>query len=189
MMVLIPGKIVTLRGALLAEREMIYQWLAHSDITSSMIGPPHFPEQPIPSYEEFAADFTDDFFSDTEDQTERSYLILTGNQPVGMVHYARFDDPDFMAELDIWLAGSEFCGRGYGSDALITLTDYLFQTRQIHTFVIRPSARNPRAIAAYQKAGFAIADPSFIVPLPGDYTDTVTLAKFYRKTGSKAPSF
>jgi diamine N-acetyltransferase len=50
--------------------------------------------------------------------------------------------------------GPENCGKGYGSDALRALCDYLFKSLGIKEFVIRPSAKNSRAIKAYEKAGF-----------------------------------
>ena len=50
--------------------------------------------------------------------------------------------------------GPENCGKGYGSDALKTLCDYLFRSLGIKEFVIRPSAKNLQAIKAYEKAGF-----------------------------------
>lgn len=60
-------------------------------------------------------------------------------------------------------AWEEFCddykphfynSSGYGSDALTTLCDYIYKTYGITDFIISPSARNKRAIAAYRKRGF-----------------------------------
>ena len=50
--------------------------------------------------------------------------------------------------------GKKYCGYGYGSDALNTLCKYIHKTYGITNFIISPSARNKRAIAAYKKAGF-----------------------------------
>lgn len=68
---------------------------------------------------------------------------------------------------------------GYGPDALVALTAHLNSKLGIGTFILRPSARNKRAISAYQKAGFTL------VPMPaaqqtemygpGDYDDAVVL--------------
>lgn len=57
-------------------------------------------------------------------------------------------------ELDIWLKAKEYCGKGYGIRALVALCDYLKQEFNIHDFIIRPAAKNIRAIRAYEKAGF-----------------------------------
>ena len=49
----------------------------------------------------------------------------------------------------------------------------------IHRFLLRPSARNPRAVRAYQKAGFEIVPMSARQQVeaygPGDYEDTLVM--------------
>ncbi|RAJ99855.1 hypothetical protein LX87_01551 [Larkinella arboricola] len=40
------GTRVCLRPATLSDRQSIYEWLAHSDLTALMLGPPTFPENP-----------------------------------------------------------------------------------------------------------------------------------------------
>ena len=58
-------------------------------------------------------------------------------------------------EIDIWMKGEENCGKGLGNDAMIALTDYLNEAHGIHTCIIVPERSNPRAVRAYEKAGFA----------------------------------
>ena len=50
------------------------------------------------------------------------------------------------------------CGRGYGTDALIALSRMLYVRFGVQEFMMQPSARNPRAIRAYEKAGFRSID-------------------------------
>ena len=52
------------------------------------------------------------------------------------------------------MKNDDSCGKGYGSDALRTLCEYLFKELGIKKFIIRPSVQNQRAINAYQKSGF-----------------------------------
>ena len=56
--------------------------------------------------------------------------------------------------LDIWMRSEKYCGHGYGSDALSILCTYIHEKYGITNFIISPSARNKRAVAAYKKAGF-----------------------------------
>jgi hypothetical protein len=42
----VQGKLVALRLSTLADRRTIYDWFAHSDLTSSMAGEPLFPDEP-----------------------------------------------------------------------------------------------------------------------------------------------
>jgi len=58
------------------------------------------------------------------------------------------------AELDIWLKERRLCGHGLGTEALRLLVGHLRREFGITRFLIRPSARNSRALRAYAKAGF-----------------------------------
>ena len=55
---------------------MIYQWLAHSDLTSSMLGPPDFPDNDIPQWDEFINDYKMYFFDGTDPKAGRCFLIF-----------------------------------------------------------------------------------------------------------------
>jgi len=75
---------------------------------------------------------------------------------VGAIFYTCFYLKKHKAELDIWMNDIKNCGMGYGPDALRTLCRHLYDTQGISEFIIRPSARNQRAVKAYRKAGFKI---------------------------------
>jgi len=177
----IPGAIVTLRPSRDSDRRDVFNWLARSDATSSMLGPPLFPEVPPPTWEEFNRDFGSHFFDGSTLDVESSYIIEVTGEPVGQINYEIRHDPVRHAELDIWLKSLAVTGRGYGTDALITLCDHLSRTLGVETFLLRPSARNPRALRAYQKAGFVLSPMSARVQRgtwgPGDYEDTLVLIK------------
>lgn len=159
----------------------MFEWLARSDVTPSMLGSPLFPEQSPPSWDEFVGDYRDNFFDGSTPETEASYIIEVAGEPVGQVNYEIRDDPHRLAELDIWLRSLAHTGHGYGTDALVTLTAHLFRAFGVDTFVIRPSARNPRAVRAYQKAGFTVEPMSTQEQAerygPGDYEDSVVMVK------------
>lgn len=159
----------------------IYQWLADSDITASMMGPPVFPDVLPPTWDEFCADYGPSFFDYSRPEAEASFIIEVGGEAVGQVNYEIRDALVPYAELDIWLRSQADTGHGYGPDALSALMMHLTNTLGIQRFVIRPSARNPRAIRAYQKAGFEIvrmtAQQQTEAYGPGDYVDDVLLIK------------
>ncbi len=97
--------------------------------------------------------------------------------------------PVRLAELDIWLRSEGDTGNGYGPDALAALTEHLQSTLGVSTFLLRPSARNRRAIRAYQKAGFTLAPMTAQQQVetygPGDYDDTVVL--LMERSAEQAP--
>jgi RimJ/RimL family protein N-acetyltransferase len=68
-----------------------------------------------------------------------------------------------------------------GADALDALCRHLHERFSVAEFMVQPSARNPRAIRAYEKAGFRRLD----LPIeearslwgPSDYADSVYMVR------------
>ena len=158
------------------DRLHIFQWLAESDITYKMLGPPYFEDNPPPTWNEFIQDYNPEFFNDEDPDHGRSYIIEVDGGPVGHINYNEIYRPSNYVEMDIWLAGSAYCNKGYGSDAICTLCDYLRDNLACSTFVIAPSARNQGAIRVYEKCGFRITSEVFEGFIP-DYFDTVVMVK------------
>lgn len=175
---MIHGEGVVLRPAEEADAHPVYEWLAESDVTAAMLGGPTFPETPAPTWDEFRADYDAHFWGEGR-PTEGSYIIEVAGRPVGHVEYAVIREGT--AELDIWLRSEAACGHGYGPAALRALTAALHDELGVREFIMRPSARNPRAIAAYRKAGFELvgASPKEQTERygPGDYPDAVLLRR------------
>jgi diamine N-acetyltransferase len=175
----IQGTIVRLRPACESDKRAVYSWLAESDVTRSMMGPPTYPDTPPPTWDEFRADYGPQFFDGSTATGEASYLIEVRGEALGQVNYEVREAPVRHAELDIWLRSEADTGHGYGSDALAALTAHLGATLGIRTFLLRPSARNHRAIRAYEKAGFVLvpmtAQQQVEAYGPGDYDDSVVL--------------
>ncbi|GAI86358.1 unnamed protein product [marine sediment metagenome] len=178
---MIKGKQVTLRPAIEQDKYEIFKWLAESDVTVSMMGPPKFPDNLVPTWEEFCADYKQYYFDDSAPELGRCFVIMVNDIPVGQVNYNDIHQNKHRTELDIWMSCEMNCGKGYGPDAIQALCEYLFQTYGVIEFVIRPSERNPRAVHAYKKAGFRRIDISheelIIEYGPGDTHDTVLLIK------------
>lgn len=185
---LIQGKLVILRPSTLDERRLIYDWFANSDLTASMAGEPIFPDSPPGSWEEFCEDHTPHFFDGEITEQGRSFIIQVDDEPVGQIYFNDIEEHKGVkrVELDMWMRAERFCGKGYGSDALNTLCDFLTQRFSVEQFMVQPSARNPRAIHAYEKVGFVKLD----IPLeeavqewgPNDYYDSVFMVRTIKRT-------
>lgn len=173
---MIKGEIITLRPAAIHDRRNIYNWLAQSDTTANMMGLPHFPDNPVPTWKEFDSDYDLYFFNDIDPDQGRSYIIEKDGEPVGHINYNEVDRANSCVELDIWLAGSKHCNRGYGPDAINTLCRYLGEQLNISTVFLAPSARNKAAVRAYEKCGFRSTGwvPANFIP---DYPDAVVLVR------------
>lgn len=183
------GEQVMLRPATFADRRAVWEWMAKSDLTASMAGPPEFAETPVPAWEEFRADYLPHFFDGSQPGVGRSFIIepivATPSQfrGVGHISYSRVDELPGGAELDIWMRDSTCCGHGWGSDALRILSRHLHEAFGVRELILRPSARNVRAIRAYEKAGFTRLPLSTEEQAArygaGEYHDTVVMRRVF----------
>jgi ribosome biogenesis GTPase len=189
--VIIRGSVVALRPARESDRRAVYEWLAESDVTRSMMGPPLFPDTPPPNWDEFCEDYGPHFFDGTKPEIGMSYVIEVDGAAVGHVNYDGMDRARSTVELDVWLRSEAVCGLGYGPDALTALTAHLHEMFGITEFIIRPSARNPRAIRAYASAGFIpqelTGEQQAAMYGPGDYPDAVVMRKELSDTDANDP--
>ncbi len=171
----ISGKITQLYPASPADRKKIYQWLACSDLTASMMGPPDFPDHPIPDYQAFCTDYAPYFFDGSAPAQGRSFIIHSQGEERGQINYQRLDRHPNIAELDIWLSEARHTGLGIGTDAIQALSTFLLEEGIFDTLLIAPSARNDRAIATYRKAGFI--ETADMRSDAADYSDAVVMIK------------
>lgn len=133
---------------------MIYRGLGQSDVTDILVGHPSQMHTPLLSYEAFCDDYKQYFFDDSNPEGGRCFVIEMAGQTVGQVNYNDIERDRNWTELDIWMFAEKHCGHGYGTAALCALCDYLSSHFNVVGFYIKPSASNPRAIRAYEKAGF-----------------------------------
>lgn len=157
---MIKGKKISLVPTAMDDRRRVYEWCFKSETTKSHSGPPDYPDKPVPTYEEFCASYYEEYyFTGTRPSDGRGFLIIADgaaadNETVGFISYCAFHLKPSIAELDIWLNSEANCGKGYGSDALISLGDYLHEELGFKELIIAPSAKNVRAVKSYEKSGF-----------------------------------
>jgi len=145
---------ILIRYSTLAEKRKIYEWLCLSDITSMCMGEPHYPEHPVPTWEEYRDDFEDFYFDEEEKHLGSVMIIEKDGEEIGCVCHSSFHMKPECTELDIWMKSKAFCGKGYGTEALKRLIVHLRNILGKEKFIIRPSKRNTNAIKSYEKAGF-----------------------------------
>ncbi len=171
---------ITLTRPTLADRERVHRWLTTPGIVEKMMGPPTFPEIPVPDYETFCDDHVAHFWTHEAPEQGRLFLIEASAGPVGcIVHNDVVVTPggSRACELDLWLAGPEFIGRGYGRAAILAMCELIARELRVVEAFLQPSARNPIALASYAGAGFARS------PLAGDEA-----AAYYRTRPDYADS-
>jgi diamine N-acetyltransferase len=181
------GEHVLLQPATMADRRAVWEWIAHSDLTASMTGPLEFTEAPVPSWEGFCADYLPHFFGGSRPKVGRNFIIEpivaspSQFRGVGHISYSRMDELPAGAELDIWMRDSTCCGHGWGSNALRILSRHLHEAFGGRELILRPSARNIRAVRAYEKAEFKRLplsnDEQAAIYGPGEYRDTTVMRR------------
>lgn len=146
-----------------------------------MMGPPLFPEVPIPTWDQFCVEYPPHFFDGSRSDSGRCYIIELDGEPIGHINYDGLDPKGRYAELDIWMRSSDSCGKGFGSEAIELLVSFLRQQYHVRQFVLRPSRRNERAIRSYKRAGFVQIDMSPADQMRaygrGDYSDDVLMIR------------
>ena len=141
----------------LDDRALVYGWMVAPGIGDRMMGPPTFPEIPVPDYDTFCDDYVRHFWTHEAPERGRLYLIEAAGGRVGCIAHNDLivtDDGTRACELDLWLGGPEHIGRGYGRAAISAICDLIAADLAVEEAFLQPSARNPIACAAYQGAGF-----------------------------------
>jgi hypothetical protein len=83
----IQGKRVVLRSATIDDEPQILGWLLRSDITPSIMGPPLFPERPVPRRDDSSQRLDPHYLDRIAPELGRCFLILVDDEPVGQVTY------------------------------------------------------------------------------------------------------
>lgn len=88
--------------------------------------------------------------------TAKSYIMIEkGNEiPIGIVSLINIDNKNRNAEFIIDIGEKEYWGKGYGSEGLKLLLDYVFYEMNLHRVSLRVFSFNDRAINLYTKIGF-----------------------------------
>jgi RimJ/RimL family protein N-acetyltransferase len=155
---LLRGKKVTLRRARPADGDRAYEWLALSDLTPSVMGPPLYPELPVPTRASFDTRYPPFLFDHGNPFDGRALIIGTEHEDVGVLVYGAVRLGVGAVEMELWLAGKRFLGQGLGSEALNLACHWLHEELGIDTFVLRAARRNVRALRAFRRAGFRTVD-------------------------------
>lgn len=177
---ILTTKLLTLRPATLQDKRNVYSWLAHSNLTREMLGPPTYPDNPIPTWDQFNKDYLNHYFDGSQPFKGQCFIVMYNGIEIGQINYNEIDTNSNSTEIDIWLADREYTGKELGTEAIKILCNYLEKSFACKTIIIAPSKRNLNAIKAYKKAGFVETEtwPKNFIP---DYNDTVVLIKSIQK--------
>lgn len=136
----------------LKERYQFYRWATQSDAAPYWYGELYGDD--VPSYIVFKHEFPNYYFDGSAPHRGRAFAIMHCGESIGQINYNEIIERDHSAELDILIARENNHNKGLGSDAIRTLLKYLFEKMNVRMCRIEVVAKNPRAIRAFEKAGF-----------------------------------
>lgn len=79
---------------------------------------------------------------------------LSDNRYIGGCGINSIDWKNSVATVGIFIGNKEYWGKGYGTDAMLTLLSFIFNQMNLHKVRLCVYSFNPRAIACYEKCGF-----------------------------------
>lgn len=100
-----------------------------------------------------------------ESKTDKLFLIKEkkSNIDIGTIGLKNIDYINSNAEIYISIGNNEFLsqnhsggGKGYGTDAVLTFSNFCFDRLNLHKVYLKVFESNKRAIRCYEKAGFKI---------------------------------
>ena len=87
---------------------------------------------------------------------QRTYGIedLATGRHIGNCMFYDIDEFRHQAELGIMIGDKDFWGQGYGTDAVVTLIEFIFRTTGLNRVYLHTLDWNVRAQKSFAKAGF-----------------------------------
>jgi RimJ/RimL family protein N-acetyltransferase len=146
---MLAGRLAVLRPLRTADRITSVRWRNDPDIRDNVLG------YRFPITEAMEADWVDAVLKDQS----RTRVVLaiedkTDDALVGFVYLNNIDWFARNAEFGILIGERNRHGKGLAKEALCLVTDYAFQTLNLHKLYLRVVAFNKRALALYRAFGF-----------------------------------
>ena len=90
------------------------------------------------------------------DPKRGAFVILNeGRERIGRIEYVAYRPAERRTQCNVFLS-ERYTNRGYGTDALLTFSGFLFETLEIDAIGLIVNMKNERAIRCYQKCGYRI---------------------------------
>lgn len=122
------------------------------------------------------------FWDGAEERDDVAFAIIADGALIGLCSLHRIDRISQTAELGITIGDRQYCGRGYGRNAIRLLVDYGFRMHNLHKIWLSVHATNPRAIRAYEAVGFVEEGRQRAhVYANGEYVDLVLMGLIKHK--------
>ena len=149
------GKKIVLRDKKLADARDDYAWQTDPELTRLDAAP-----QLAITFAHYLLDYTNELHS--SDSTKRRFAIETlDGKHIGNCGYYSIDETKGEAELGVTIGNRDYWNKGYGTDAVTTLVDYIFRETNLNRIHLKTLDWNIRAHKCFQKCGFTPCGHSF----------------------------
>lgn len=125
------------------------EWLNDWEVSQFLM-----PGMPVPITLEGETAWFESRSKDPEHNIIFAILALPNRNLIGNCGLHKLDLKNRSAEFGIFVGDKNYWGKGYGTDATRTLLKYGFEQLGLNRIELEVYDFNPRAIRAYEKAGF-----------------------------------
>ncbi|MFC2091281.1 GNAT family N-acetyltransferase [Elusimicrobiota bacterium] len=149
----IEGEQILLRPIEHEEMIFFYEMATESDAAQYLYG--EYTGEEIPDYEDFVEDWGN-FEQEYEEDADLGmcFFIVADGNIVGVVSYGVIGRDDDSTQIDILIADEDNMNRGYATEAISVLIEYLFEELNVQKCIAEIPADNKRAKRTFEKAGF-----------------------------------
>jgi len=145
-MAFLEGQLVNLRPIEREDLPTLKEWMNDRE-TTRLLGGARFPPS-IAEQERWYAEVLDN-------KEGRIFAIATKDGVlIGDVGLRHMGGRAHNGELGIVLGNKDYWGKGYGTDAILTLLDYAFRDMNLDCVYLGTAEHNKRAFRCYEKCGF-----------------------------------
>jgi len=89
------------------------------------------------------------------DRSRRMFAVVTSDgKHIGNVGLRGIDWVARNAEVVVYIGDGEFRGKGYGTEAVSALAEFVFENLNLHKLYARVFSYNERAMKSFERSGF-----------------------------------
>lgn len=146
-MIMLEGRLVRLRALERTDAEKAHRWMNDAELRELLHGM-RYPVS-VEDEERWIEGARSSSFSRVVLAIETEEGVHIGN-----VELRAVSAEDRRGELGIVIGDKDYWGKGYGTDAIVTLLRFAFGVMNLHRVWLTTGEDNPRASACYRRCGF-----------------------------------
>ena len=145
---MITSSKIILREKRLDDARIDYQWETDPELAQLDAAPPA-----TTTFSQYLSDYANEL-RNSSPISHRLALDTLDGKHIGNCSYYNVNETKGEAELGIMIGNRDYWNKGYGSDAIATLADYIFCQTNLNRIHLKTLDSNSRAQKCFQKCGF-----------------------------------